>query len=165
MREVITIEQLQLVAEISAAFLGFIAIFIALSNEEGRFSPSDRHFIQSLVLASSFAICLCFTPQALLLYFAEDVTWHYSLLVFLVGWSVIGTIIGWEQWNMPQEEAAKVNVLWHVPPWSIGLAMLALLIFALYTGENIQQAYIAAVILTIPQNLWCFMAIVFRRFF
>lgn len=23
---------------------------------------------------------------------------------------------------MPQEEAAKVNVLWHVPPWSMGLA-------------------------------------------
>ncbi|MFT6822464.1 MAG: hypothetical protein ACJA1Q_000248 [Pseudohongiellaceae bacterium] len=159
------IEQLELIAEISAAFLGFIAIFIALSNEDGRFSASDRHFIQSLVLVSSFAICLSFVPQTLFSYFAEDAAWHYSLMVFISGWLLIGILIGWEQWHMPQEEAEKVNVMWHMPPWSLAFAMSAFVLHALYTGENFRQAYVSAVTLTIPQNLWCFIAIVFRRFF
>lgn len=159
------IEQLQSVAEISAVFLGFIAVFIALSNEEGRFSASDRHFIQSLVQVSAFAICLCFTPQTLLLYFAEDAAWHYSMAVFMSGWILVGIFTGWQQWQMPQEEAAKVHVLWHVPAWALGLAMAVLPVYTLYTGGNIQQAYVTVVTLTIPQNLWCFIAVVFRRFF
>jgi len=42
-------DQLDLVAEIAAALLGFIAVFLALSKSDGRFSESDRHFIQALV--------------------------------------------------------------------------------------------------------------------
>jgi hypothetical protein len=165
LREVAPIEQLQLIGEISAGFLGFIAVFIALSNEEGRFSASDRHFIQSLVQVSALAICLCFTPQTLLLYFEEDAAWHYSLAVFIPSWTVIGILTAWEQWHMPQEEAIKVNVLWHVPPWSLGLAMFAFSVYAIYTGENLQKTFVTVLTLTIPQNLWCFIAVVFRRLF
>jgi hypothetical protein len=38
-------DQLNLVAEIAAALIGFIAVFLALSKTDGRFSESDRHFI------------------------------------------------------------------------------------------------------------------------
>ena len=66
---------------------------------------------------------------------------------------------------MSPEESAKVNVLWHVPPWGIGFLIFVLLIYAAYTGTNMQEAYIAATTLTIPISLWCFIAIVFRKFF
>ena len=46
------LELLGLIAEIAATLLGFIAVFLALSNEEGRFSAADRHFIQAIVLCS-----------------------------------------------------------------------------------------------------------------
>jgi len=162
---VASIEQLQLIAEVSVAFLGFIAIFIALSNEEGRFSASDRHFIQSIVLVSALAICLCFTPQTLLMYFTEDAAWHYSLVMYILAGLAISILTAWEQWHMPQQEAAKVNVLWHVPPWFMAFVIFAFALYALYTGEKIQQAYVTAVTLTIPHSLWCFIAVVFRRFF
>ena len=49
-------DQLDLVAEIAAALLGFIAIFLALSKKDGRFTESDRHFIQAFVFSASIAI-------------------------------------------------------------------------------------------------------------
>lgn len=159
------IEQLEIIAEISAAFLGFIAIFIALSNEEGRFSPSDRQFVQALVLASALAIFLSLTPSTLFLYFPEDVAWHYSLMLAIFGGLLMSLLMGWVQWHMPQEESVKVNRLWHVPPWTIGFLIFILLTHANYTGNNIQGAYIAAVTLFVPISLWCFVAVVFRRFF
>ena len=159
------IEQLQLIAEISAAFLGFIAVFIALSNEEGRFSASDRHFIQGLVLSSAFALFVSFAPSTLALYLESRVAWVYSLWIAIVGGTITAALMGWEQWHMPPEESVKVNVLWHVPPWLIGTVMFALPLHALYTGTNIEGAFIATLTLSIPLSLWCFIAIVFRRFF
>jgi hypothetical protein len=159
------IEQLHLVAEISAAFLGFIAIFVALSNDQGRFSGSDRHFIQTIVLASSLAIVQSFIPQTLLLYFDEAAAWFYSLVLAGFGGLVFAILMGLEQWHMPKEEAVKVNMLWHVPPWCLGLLIFSLMNYAIFTGDSVQAAYITSATLTIPMSLWCFIALVFRRFF
>ena len=49
-------DQLDLVAQIAAALLGFIAIFLALYRKDGRFAQSDRHFIQALVMSASIAL-------------------------------------------------------------------------------------------------------------
>ena len=37
------LDQLDLIAQIAVALLGFIAIFLALPGPDGRFAQSDRH--------------------------------------------------------------------------------------------------------------------------
>ena len=59
-------DQLALIAEIAVALLGFLAVFIALSNKEGRFAESDRHFIQALVLCAALTIILSLTHKPFL---------------------------------------------------------------------------------------------------
>jgi hypothetical protein len=98
------------------------------------------------------------------MHFTEDAAWYYSLLVGISGGLIVSFLMGWEQWHMSREESAKINNLWHVPPWAISALISILLVYASYTGSNIREAYITAVTLTIPISLWCFIAIVFRRF-
>lgn len=79
-------DQLDLVAEIAAALLGFIAVFLALSKSDGRFSESDRHFIQALVLSSALAIVLSLAPRSFSLFAADATAWYTaSILAITLG--------------------------------------------------------------------------------
>ena len=72
-------DQLALIAEISATFLGFIAVFLIFSDKDGRFHESDKHFVQALVLAAAYSIILALTPGALSFFLDGDVLWTLSL--------------------------------------------------------------------------------------
>jgi|APSaa5957512535_1039671.scaffolds.fasta_scaffold46402_2 hypothetical protein len=159
------IDQLYLVAEIAAAILGFIAVFIALSKENGRFSESDRHFIQALVLSSILAIVLALTPSSLRLFFSEEVVWQYSVYLSIALGSIVSILMAWEQLHMSTTETRSVNWLWHVPPWGMAIAVMTSLAFAVVQDANYVEAFVISATLMIPLSLWCFTAIVFRKFF
>ena len=71
--------QLEVIASISATLLGFIAVFLILSNKDGKFIESDKHFVQALVLITAYTIILALTPGALSFFLAGDVLWTLSL--------------------------------------------------------------------------------------
>jgi len=161
----IEIEQLELVTEIAAASLGFIAIFVAVSNAKGRFTGSDRHFVKAQVLASSMAMVVSLSPSTLMLFVSETAAWNYTLYLTLSLGSVMGILMGLEQKNVILNREEGESLLWHIPPWVIALCMFILGVYAIYTGNKIEEVVIAAATLCIPLSLWNFVALVFRRFF
>lgn len=158
-------DQLDLIAEIAAALLGFIAIFLALSKTDGRFAASDRHFIQALVLSSSLAIILALAPRAISLFGAADTAWRSAAVVALSLGSVVMILQGRLQLKMSREESAEIHWLWHVGAWALGVASASLFVLALIDSSQIVAYYVSAVSLMLPLSLWVFIGVVFRRFF
>jgi hypothetical protein len=78
-------DQLDLVAEIAIALLGFVAIFLALSRADGRFAESDRHFIQALVLGSALAIILALAPRSIILFVTDASVWYAATILEQAG--------------------------------------------------------------------------------
>jgi hypothetical protein len=158
-------EQLGLIAEIAATLLGFIAVFLALSKDNGRFSESDRHFIQAMVLCCSYAILFGLAPGTLSKLLEETRSWELALYAALVGAIIVTCLIAWEQAQMSREESQKVHWLWHAPPWTMGCLANLMLILALVNRTEIAAYYVIGLALMIGISLWCFITIVFRRFF
>jgi len=158
-------EQLGLIAEISATLLGFIAVFLALSKEDGKFSESDRHFIQAQVLCCTYAIVFGLVPWSLIRIVDESRAWELALYAALVCAIVVTGLMAWEQSRMSWEESRSVHWLWHVPPWTMGALALLMLIFAYLNQPEISSYYVVGLSLMIGISVWCFIAIVFRRFF
>ena len=119
-------DQLDLVAEISATLLGFIAVFLALSRGDGKFSASDRHFIQALVLRSVLAIVLALAPRSISLFIVGDAIWDTALILGIVLGFFTMFLMAWHPLHMPREEAAKVHWFWHAGAWAFGTATAVL---------------------------------------
>ena len=158
-------DQLDLVAEISVALLGFIAVFLALSRSDGRFSQSDRHFIQALVMSSSLAIVLALAPRAISLFAADEVVWTAaSILAITLGTMAILVQVRL-QLRMSREEALQIHWVWHLMAWLLAVCIAVLFVLALFSGDRITAYYVGGVSLMIPLCLWVFIGVVFRRFF
>ena len=158
-------DQLDLVAEIAAALLGFIAIFLALSKKDGRFTESDRHFIQAFVFSASIAIILAIVPRAISLYGADEVAWvGASVLALCIGSLAIGLQTRL-QLSMSREEAVQIHWLWHVGAWALALASAMNFLLALVNDSQVTAFYVSGVSLLVPLCLWVFIGVVFRRFF
>ena len=158
-------DQLDLVAEISVALLGFIAIFLALSKTDGRFSASDRHFIQALVINSSLAIVLALAPRSIGLFSADVSIWYVASILALVLGSLAMVLQLWQQLRMTPDEAVQIHWLWHVIAWILGICVGILSIFGLFDSVRIVAFYVGGVSLMVPLCLWVFIGVVFRRFF
>jgi hypothetical protein len=158
-------DQLDLVAEIAAALLGFIAIFLALSKKDGRFTESDRHFIQAFVFSASIAIILAIVPRAISLYGADEVAWvGASVLALCIG-SLAIVLQTRLQLSMSREEAVQLHWLWHVGAWALALASAMNFLLALVNDSQVTAFYVSGVSLLVPLCLWVFIGVVFRRFF
>jgi hypothetical protein len=157
--------QLDLVAEIAAALLGFIAIFLALSKTNGRFTESDRHFIQALVLSSSLAVILAIAPRSISLFVADDSVWYVATILAFVLGSLSMTIQIRQQLQMSREEATQIHWTWHFVAWGLGIAGAALFVLALLDNTRTTAFYVGGVTMLIPLCLWVFIGVVFRRFF
>jgi len=144
--------------------LGFVAVFLALSNRDGRFVESDRHFVQALVINSALCLVLGLTPRALS-QFLDANLWPVALIVAMVGGALVSAIMGWTQIRMPAEEKAKVHMFWHVPSWSLAFVGTALILFGFFESVHAAACYVAAATVLLCISVWCFIAVVFRRFF
>jgi len=158
-------DQLNLVAEIAAALLGFVAVFLALSKKDGRFSESDRHFIQALVMVSSIAIILSLAPRSLSLFTGGVNAWFASTILALT-LALLNTIVTVrQQLRMSRDEAVQIHWIWHFVAWALGASSAFLVVLALFDSARVVAYYVSGVSLLIPLCLWVFVAVVFRRFF
>ena len=141
-----------------------MAVFLALSRSDGRFAESDRHFVQAMVLSSSLCLVMGLTPAGLIGMLGKD-AWFVSLIIGAIGGALVSTVMAWTQWHMPAEESAKVNPLWHVPPWSLAFVGSALIIIGLFDEARSAHYYVLSATVLVGISVWCFIAVVFRRFF
>jgi hypothetical protein len=158
-------DQLDLVAEIAAALLGFIAIFLALSKTDGRFAASDRHFVQALVMCSALAIVLAIAPRSIGLFFVSASVWYTALILAIILGSLVMLLQVRQQLQMSRDEAAQIHWLWHLLAWTLGVSSAMLLILALFDSTRMTVYNVGAVSLLIPLSHLCFIGVVFRRFF
>jgi hypothetical protein len=92
-------------------------------------------------------------------------TWKVSLYVGTALGIFLSVYIARDQLQMPKNEAQTVNVWWHIGGWSWGGAAGAF-IAAAYLGLITPVAgYVGAASMVLINALFCFVAIVFRRFF
>ena len=158
-------DQLNLVAEISAALIGFIAVFLALSKSDGRFAESDRHFIQALVITSALAIVYALVPRSISLFADTESVWRMASIVAVTLGSVAMFMQARQQLYMSRGEAAKIHWLWHFVAWALSICIAILFVLALLDSTNTIAYYVSGVSLMIPLSLWVFIGVVFRGFF
>jgi len=158
-------DQLNLVAEIAAALLGFVAIFLALSKPDGRFVASDRHFVQALVTTAALAIILSLAPRAFSLFTVDANVW-YAATILAITMGLLNMIVAArQQLRMSRDEAAQIHWVWHWLAWAIAVSGGILWVLALFDSVNAAAYYVGGVSLMIPLCLWVFIGVVFRRFF
>lgn len=158
-------DQLSLVAEISAALIGFIAVFLALSKSDGRFPEADRHFIQALVVTSALAIVCALLPRSISLFNDAGSIWRTASITAVILGSGVMYLQIRQQIHMSRSEAAKIHWLWHFVTWVLSAFISILFVLALVDSNNTAAYYVSAVSMMIPLGLLVFVGVVFRRFF
>lgn len=159
------IEQLGVNAEISAVFAGFIAVFVAFVGRDGRFAAADAHFVQAMVLANMYTIALALLVPVLSLLIQEEQAWYVSTLAAVAVALPIGAYQTWAQFKMPGDERQKISLWWHVPGWALAGATALCYVAALIPLGPTVGLFVAGNTLSLAIAIWCFVAIVFRKFF
>ena len=156
---------LGLLAELSIALLGFIAVFSVFSRRDGKFSAADKHFIQAMVLDSVTVTGFAITAHFLRLAIHPEQLWFVCATGFVIVGTFVVIFIAVDQAQMPKDESQTIHVLWHIGAWSWAL-VAAVCVFASYFGYwSYQAGFVAALCAIFANALFCFVAIVFRRFF
>jgi hypothetical protein len=158
-------EQLGLIAEIAAAFLGFIAIFLALSKADGRFAESDRHFIQALVVTATLTIVLALSPRAISLFATDAMTWFSATILAITLGSLAMFVQARQQFRMSRDEAVQIHWVWHLVAWALGICAAIFFVLALVDSGRASAYFVGGVSLQVALSLWVFIGVVFRRFF
>ncbi len=156
--------QLGLLATIAATYSGFIAVFIAFTKD-GRFEVTDAHFVQAMVLGTIGVIVMSLAPPVLVLLMPAERMW-FAVTAFAIAGGVPSMIYqAWQQTTMPEDERRKIPGGWHLPGWGLGVAALAAFIAGLMYPHFRPGLYVAGVTFMLATAIWCFIAVVFRRFF
>ena len=158
-------DYLTFLAEVSATLIGFIAVFLVLSNREGRFDAADRHFIQAMVVSAALSIIAAIAPSLLSFLVTGASLWTAATLVAMaLGLPILGLQM-WTQWTMSAEESAKIHWGWHTMAWGMGGLAFLILVVGLTGVANTVTMYMSASSLIAILALWSFLAVVFRKFF
>ena len=156
--------QLGLLATIAATYSGFIAVFIAFTKD-GRFEATDGHFVQAMVLGTIGVMVMALAPPVLSMMMPPERMW-FVMAIFAIGGGVPSMIYqGMQQSRLSKQDALKVPTGWHIPGWALGFLALAAFGAALVLPDIRPGLYVAGVTLMLTVSIWCFIAVVFRRFF
>jgi hypothetical protein len=156
--------QLGLLATIAATYSGFIAVFIAFTKD-GRFDPADGHFVQAMVLGTIGVIVMALTPPVLTLMMPAERMWLVVTVFAIIGGVPSMLYQAWQQSRITAAETKRIPLGWHAPGWALGFLALAAFIAALLYPDIRPGLYVAGVTMMLTVSIWCFIAVVFRKFF
>lgn len=158
------LSQLGLLASIAATYSGFIAVFTVLARD-GKFAAADAHFVQAMVLGTIGVTVMALMPPVLSLMMPRPQMWFWATAFGLAGGVPSMLYQVWQQVTITDEEKRGIPVGWHIPGWGLGIAALVAFGAGMYFPALREGFYVAAVSLMLATAVWCFIAIVFRRFF
>jgi hypothetical protein len=121
-------DELALLAELGAAFAGFIAIFLIFARREGRFSPADSLRVRSIILASFSAVFLSLVP--LVLHhagFSDVALWRVASSVALIAGLLAGGVVARKQFALSPADRAEIGAIHSAITWGL-FAIAALLL-------------------------------------
>ena len=102
-------DQLAVFAEVSAAIVGFVAIFLVLVRREDKFPPEDAIRIRALILVGFTGIFMSLLPIAVSHgNFPADQIWIMSSAVFIVMFGSASASIAMRHFQLP--DSARENI-------------------------------------------------------
>ena len=158
-------DELSLIAELGAAYAGFLAIFLIFARREGRFSPSDGLAIRSMILGSFGTIFIALVPLALgTLDWVEANVWRASGAFGLLMSVFIAGNVGLSQRRLAPEERAKLGRL-PIAAWALSALIVSLFLSNLLAAFGGPSAglHIASLVLLLGITTLNFADIAFRR--
>ncbi len=106
--------QLQLLAEIAATYTGFIAVFIVFTKRDGKFSPTDQHFVQAMIISCMVSMVAALVPGTMF-HISGNENWPTYSAIALCNAAFLGLYIGRHQYKMYRDGTDEVHWFWHVP--------------------------------------------------
>lgn len=162
----IAADSLSLLAELGAAFAGFIAIFLIFARREGRFSPADSLRIRSIILASFSTVFLSLVPlilqQAGL---SGGELWRVTSAIALVGGVLAGGLVALKHASLEPADRVDVGAVHSVITWGLFALATILLISNLLWLFSPPSAwrYLAALACALGIAATNFVTIAFQR--
>ena len=165
-RSVTELSILEMTAEVSVAFAGFIGVFLILATREGRFGAEDSLAIQALVIGSVASV---FYSAAPLILYAFGVSgaelWRISSgLIGLVGVAVVAYVVPQVRALALTERTRSVNLSNLVGLTLSALGLLCLLANVLaWPWAPSGGMYLLAVWLVVAIAGFNFVVLIFRK--
>ena len=154
--------QLTTIASLSAGFIGFIALFVVLTDKDVEFSKADVLFIRMLVLAMLGALICSLLPGTLSLLMKQhywSVAAAISVLVVLPG--LILTIRHHLQLRRNSTDGSQT--VWHIASYYTSISGLILFCVVPFINELQAGLFVLAVLAFFLTGVWAFVAMLFRR--
>jgi len=113
-------DELTLIAELGAAYAGFLAIFLIFARREGRFSPSDGLAVRSMILGSFSTIFIALVPLALGTFdIVEENLWRVSSSFALFVSFLVGANMGLASRRLSTEDRAELGFRAPMMAWAL----------------------------------------------
>jgi uncharacterized membrane protein YhaH (DUF805 family) len=159
-------DELALIAELGAAYAGFLAIFLIFARREGRFSPSDGLAVRSMILGSFSTIFLALVPLAIGTFgIAEQIVWRASSTFGLLVLLSVGANISLASRRLSPEDRTELGSTAPMVAWAL-TALIAILflsnVFAVL-GPPSAGLHIAALVALLGITTLNFADIAFKR--
>jgi hypothetical protein len=159
-------DELTLIAELGAAFAGFLAIFLIFARREGRFSPVDSLSVRSMILTSFSTMFIALVPLALAAYdFSEPVLWRVSSGFGFVVFFSVATNMGLTHRRIPPSDRADLNTALVVVAWFLASAGVGLFLAntSAVFGPPTAGIHISALVVLLAITAVNFADIAFKR--
>ena len=151
---------LEMTAEVSVAFAGFIGIFLALATRDGRFPPAESFTIRTIVISSVSPVFYCAVPLVLSsLGVSAELLWRLSSgAIGLAGVALTGYMVLQLRALPPAERS--ISYEWVLPLVAI---LCCLANAAAWPWPPSGGLYLVAVWLVVAVAGVNFVALIFRK--
>lgn len=147
-----SVEHLAIFAEVSAALVGFVALFLVLVRGDERFSPEDALRIRVLILVGFTVIAMALLPIVIAQNNLNEIAiWHSSSSIFLGVLALQAGYVAMRHFQLPI--SPRMNIpLWNLLiGWSFATISMLLLVGNIVSIDWFTPsfAYTAALLLTL----------------
>ncbi len=159
-------DELILMAELGAAFAGFLAIFLIFARREGRFSPTDSLAVRSMILGSFATVFLALFPLALAALESPDpVVWRTSSGAGLVVMLSMAASMAFAHRRIPLDAREDLRTSLVVAAWSLASLVVALFLANLagWLGGPSAGLYLSGLVALLGITALNFSDIAFKR--
>lgn len=161
-----SVEHLAIFAEVSAALVGFVALFLVLVRREERFPPEDGLRIRVMILIGFTGVAMSLLPIVIAQNtFDEATIWRSSSIIFLSISAAQACYVAVRHFQLP------ISSRMNIPRWNLllawGFVMVAMLLLLGNVGStNLfapSFAYTAAILLTLGAGATNFFTIAIQK--
>ena len=152
-------------AELGIGYAGFLAIFLALTRQQGVFSPTDGLRVRVLMLGSFLAIFGAIAPLSIALFsIPEPLVWRFAGIGFLVGQLLVYRRVARFQHSMEPGDRRSVGPDSFVGWFLAALASILLIINASgLVSPPSAHLHVLSVVSVLGICTTAFLAIAFHR--